>query len=187
MKLTSCPRQGTAGHGGASAGRGATAGHSPKPASRPGASPAPPPCPPPKAQPGSRVTPAPHPPLPCPHGVTHGPRAARPGHSARYAARARAVLSPTTVGASGASLSPSPPNGPRRCPIESVWGFVSFRFVLFGSRRPDAGLRPVPALPGEGAPGGPREVAEGRHFPHAHSLRDCLFNSWFGESSVFLG
>lgn len=189
MKLTSCPRWGTAGHGRASAGRGSTAGHSPKPASKPGPSPAPAALPAPQGPAWLQCHPYPTPALvPSPRGDTQ-PTCSSSGHSAPCAALARAVLSPTTVGASGPPLSPSPPNGPLWCQTESVWGFVLF-FVLFGSWSPDAGLQPVPALPGEGGPGGPLEVvAESRHLPHAHSLLGLTVCSipGFGKALFSLG
>lgn len=97
MKLTSCPRWGTAGHGRASAGQGSTAGHSPKPASKPGPSPAPAALPAPQGPAWLQCHPYPTPALvPSPRGDTqptcspwrglfsHQPRWVLPGpHSPR--------------------------------------------------------------------------------------------------------
>lgn len=160
-EINKLPRRGTAGHGRASAGRGTTAGQSPRPASKPGPSPALAALPAPLGPAWLQCHPHPTFALALRHPGTHN----SPNYSARQ--------SPCYASPQGlflhhlrwALLLPHSLKLPKCATLVPNWESLIFFFFL----RPGADLQAAPAL-SMGGPGGPLKVAVGGQFPHAHPL-----------------
>lgn len=160
MKLTSYPRRGTAGPLLAGS---AAAGQSPRPASQPGPCPASATLPAPQGPAWLQGHPRPTPALaPSPPRDTRLTRQLPRGTAPAMPPQGGRFRAPTLSGPLPAKRVTSVPDW--EVWGSGVWGFCGvFGFGLSGQTRASS---LSPPRPGEG----PLEVAEGRHFPHAHPL-----------------
>lgn len=167
-----------AGHGGASAGRGAAAGQSPRPASKPGPSPASATLPAPQGPAWLQGHPHPTPALaPSPPRDTQltpqlprGTAPARPPQGGRFRA-------PTLSG-------PLPAKRVTSVPDWEVLGFGGFGGVLVLACQARRG---PPACPRLAQGRAPWKWQKAGISPMLTPSQDCLSNSQFQESCVFLG